>query len=215
MRRVFVIFIMISLLFRVFAEELDKTDFTIHAYKIDRTGGIEFVVTDALASFDSLNRITNDERLILDDYITNYLGDPDEAPSVFSEMIIFSYRAAGTGSGTYNVNITLMPFNNAAADEVLTAGYTLGNVNYIFESSSTNKNDRGGTIRNEQRDDNAVVPDTAGANGVLYDQWSVNDTSGDPWIVRGAVALVLDSEEYSKISYGSYEAKVTVKLQTV
>ena len=27
MRRVFVIFIMISLLFRVFAEELDKTDF--------------------------------------------------------------------------------------------------------------------------------------------------------------------------------------------
>ena len=214
MRRVLLIFIMISLLSRVFAEELDKTDFTIHAYKIDRTGGVEFVVTDALASFDSLNRITNDERLILDDYITNYLGDPAEAPSAFSEMIIFSYRAAGTGSGTYEVNITLNPFVNSATNEVLTAGYTLGNVNYIFESSSTNTNNSGGTISNIVRTDKPVVV-PGSSTSVLYDQWNVNDTSSDPWIVRGAVALVLDSEGYSKMSYGSYEAEVTVMLQIV
>ena len=218
------LFIMLSISSAFAATELDETEFKIHAYKIDRTSGVEFVVTDALSSFDMMKRIKQGDTLVLDDYIPNYLGDPDKPPSAFAEMIIFSYRAAGTGGlGTYTVKLTFKPFSNIseeASTKTITAGYTLGNVNYIFEKSSTNtlmsgQNTIAEIKSGSSRLDHAVVPGESGsASGILSDSWNIsgNGAANEPWIVRGAVALVLDSSEYQSADYGTYKAEVSVEF---
>lgn len=217
MRRLIAIFMIISIfLFDVSSvEELSHTDFTIHAYKIDRTKKIEFVITDALASFDNLNRVKENDKLLLDDYIPNYLGDPSEAPSSFAEMIIFSYRVAGAAGGQYTVNLKFWPFKNDN-NGVITAGYTLGNVNYIFESSSTDTTNNGGRIDEGNAEVRSVEVDSDNLSspGVLSDTWTINNPKSEPWVVRGAVALVLDSEEYTSAAYGSYSAQVIAELTT-
>ena len=181
MRRLLCLLFMILPLFMLHSvDELDSEEFLIRAYKLDTSySGYEFVVTDALSDFSHLNRVEKGETLLLDDYIPWYLGDPEEPPSQFSEMIIFSYRVASKWEGNFAVNLTFFPFEYNG--NTITAGYELGNVNYIFESTSTSTSSDGSQITGSVDPAHIVVDDAA---GTLRNTWNVTTKANDRWIVR-------------------------------
>lgn len=195
MKKVFSLYLLFSCIFMTGVPASDSEELVIKAYKIarlDERGISEFVVTDALADFDDLNKITNsdvDTGIILDEHINTYLGNGSTRldEGAFSEQIVFSVRVAGAGSseyfeteptwwgGTseklvsekYKVTMTFFPFYYGADLSDIKASYQLGNITGIFEknSSHTSGNERIKTPDNKEPEDSIGINDFVYVNG--------------------------------------------------
>lgn len=212
MRKIIAVLMMVSLSIALPAavRELASTEFRIRAYRIDRTKEVEFVVIDALHSFDQLGYVNDGDELVLDEYVSGYFGDTGTAATSFHDNIIFSYQAAGRGDGNYTVSLSFSQFKSDAGG-VIDAGYTLGNVRYIFEESGTSTSGSGGSIESTERSEHVVLGSQS-PSGSLSDSWKISSSDGGEWIVRGSVALTLDQDDYQAAAYGRYAAPVTVSL---
>ena len=123
MKKVFSLYLLFSCIFMTGVPASDSEELVIKAYKIarpDKRGISEFVVTDALADFDDLNKITKSDvksEIILDKHINTYLGNAasklDEG--AFSEQIVFSVRVVGAGSSAYMYTYRSAPPSAATA----------------------------------------------------------------------------------------------------
>lgn len=243
MKKVFSLYLLFSCIFMTGIPASDSEELVIKAYKIarlDERGISEFVVTDALADFDDLNKITNSDvntEIILDKHINTYLGNGSTRldEGAFSEQIVFSVRVVGagssayynlsSGSGTdkYKVTMTFYPFKDEEETSAIKASYQLGNITGIFEknSSHTSGNERIKTPDNKEPDDSIGINDFVYVDGEhsqdLWFEWEVETTAADStstWIVRAAVAMTIDSTSYEKCTvYGRHSAQVIVKLE--
>lgn len=239
-RKVFSLYLLFSCIFMTGVPASDSEELVIKAYKIarlDKRGISEFVVTDALADFDDLDKISDTRNeIILDRHINTYLGNAasklDEG--AFSEQIVFSVRVVGAGSSAYDssssgsgtdkykVSMTFSPFKHGEEVSAIKASYQLGNITGIFEknSSHTSGNDRIKTPDNKEPADSIEINDFVYVNGGqsqdLWFEWEVETTADSPstWIVRAAVAMTVDSMSYENCTeYGRHSAQVIVKLE--
>ena len=242
MKKVFSLYLLFSCIFMTGVPASDSEELVIKAYKIlrpDKRGISEFVVTDALADFDNLNKINsgdNDSKIILDKHINTYLGNGSTRldEGAFSEQIVFSVRVVGAGSSAYDssssgsgtdkykVSMTFFPFKHGEEASAIKASYQLGNITGIFEnnSSHTSGNERIKTPDNKEPADSIGINDfvyvNEGQSQDLWFEWEVETTadSSSTWIVRAAVAMTVDSMSYEKCTeYGMHSAQVEVKLE--
>lgn len=240
MKKVFSLYLLFSCIFMTGVPASDSEELVIKAYKIlrpDKRGISEFVVTDALADFDDLNKITSTgAEIILDEHINTYLGNGSTRldEGAFSEQIVFSVRVVGAGSSAYDssssgsgtdkykVTMTFYPFKDEEETSAIKASYQLGNITGIFEknSSHTSGNERIKTPDNKEPEDSIGINDFVYVNGKesqdLWFEWEVETTadSSSTWIVRAAVAMTVDSTSYEKCTeYGRHSAQVIVKLE--
>lgn len=220
----------------------DSQELVIKAYKIarsDQQGITEFVVTDALADFTNLNRITKGERLVVDGQISKFLGTAGDTldKEAFSEQIVFSVRVAGSGAGNYTVTMEFSPFDYEKTpkenDSQIGVSYQLGNISSIFEKTSTGsipQTDSSGnpttemawvsTITSPSSSTSTVVkPDS---NSVSFSfTWDVSEKvspSGElpAWTTRAAVAMTIDEDSYRECSqFGEHASTVTVELKVI
>lgn len=220
----------------------DSQELVIKAYKIarsDQQGITEFVVTDALADFDNLDKISDTRNeIILDRHINTYLGNGSTRldEGAFSEQIVFSVRVAGAGSskyfetestwwgGTseklvsdkYKVTMTFSPFYYGADLSYIKASYQLGNVTGIFEETSSPDNGEESILISETSPDYVYVDGSE--NKDLSFTWSVDTgrNSVSHWTVRAAVAMAIDEGSYNNCKqYGKHSATVTVTLEAI
>lgn len=211
----------------------DTQELVIKAYKIvrsDQKGITEFVVTDALADFDDLNRIPDvKNEIILDRRIGTYLGKMGQLDDkAFSEQIVFSVRIAGAGTSSYNngtpywflddtdsyrVTMEFSPFKYGTDGEPSTiqACYQLGNITGIFEANSS-------STHGSETITTTPGTDYVNNSGSLSFNWKVTTDSGSlsQWTVRAAVAMTIGEDSYNTCTqYGKHSATVTVKLEAV
>lgn len=231
--------VMVLILTNLFAAY--KQELVIKAYKIDRTGDsaiTEFVVTDALADFADLNRITNGESLSIDGKIDTFLGDAAVGldSDAFAQQIVFSVRVAGRGEGSYSISMKFHPFDyeetDTANDSTIKVSYQLGNVTSIFEETSTNviKEDltTGSTETRKTWSTTTVLPASLIAKPVpnssdpaeMVFSWRVREdessTKTPNWTTRAAVAMTIDEDSYRKCSqFGEHASTVTVELKVI
>lgn len=223
--------ILFTCMFMTGVSAADSQELVIKAYKIARSnqkGITEFVVTDALADFDDLDKISDTRNeIILDRHIGTYLGRIEKLDDkAFSEHIVFSVRIAGAGTSSYNgtspfeeddtdqyqVTMTFSPFvYGDNGESTLVACYQLGNITGIFEanSSSTHGSE---TITMTEGTDYVYN------SGSLSFNWQVTTDSGSlsQWTVRAAVAMTIGEDSYNNCTqYGKHSATVTVKLEAV
>lgn len=225
--------ILFACMFMTGVSAADSQELVIKAYKIarsDQKGITEFVVTDALADFDDLDKISDTRNeIILDRHIGTYLGRIERLDDkAFSEQIVFSVRIAGAGTSSYNgtspleeddtdqykVTMIFSPFvygDNGDETSTLDACYQLGNITGIFEanSSSTHGSE---TITMTKGTDYVYN------SGSLSFNWQVTTDTGSlsQWTVRAAVAMTIGEDSYNNCTqYGKHSATVTVKLEAV
>ena len=241
MKKVFSLYLLFSCIFMTGVPASDSEELVIKAYKIarlDKRGISEFVVTDALADFDDLNKITNldvKSEIILDKHINTYLGNAGSKldEGAFSEQIVFSVRVAGAGSseyfeteptllggtseklvsGKYKVTMTFSPFYSGADLSDIKASYQLGNVTGIFEETSSPDNGEESILISETSPDYVYVDGSE--NKDLSFTWSVDTerNSVSQWTIRAAVAMTIDSKSYEDCDeYGTHAAQVIVEL---
>lgn len=210
----------------------DSQELVIKAYKIarsDQQGITEFVVTDALADFDDLDKISDTRNeIILDRHIGTYLGRIERLDDkAFSEQIVFSVRVAGAGSSEYfaseeivsekyKVTMTFSPFYYGADLSYIKASYQLGNVTGIFEETSSPDNGEESILISETSPDYVYVDGSE--NKDLSFTWSVDTerNSLSQWTVRAAVSMTIGEDSYNNCTqYGKHSATVTVKLEAV
>lgn len=230
--------VMVLILTNLFAA--NKQEVVIKAYKIDRTGDsaiTEFVVTDALADFTDLNRITNDEKLSIDGKIDTFLGDAAVGldSDAFAQQIVFSVRVAGRGEGSYSISMKFYPFDYVGTDtnydSTIEVSYQLGNVTSIFEETSTNvikeQLTTGSTETRKTWSTTTDLPTSLVAKPVpnssdpaeMVFSWSVrpedeSSTKAPNWTTRAAVAMTIDEDSYRECSqFGEHASTVTVELK--
>ena len=218
----------------------DSQELVIKAYKIarsDQQGITEFVVTDALADFTDLNRITEGERLVVDGQISKFLGTAGDTldKEAFSEQIVFSVRVAGSGAGNYTVTMEFSPFDyektDADNDSTIEVSYQLGNVTSIFEETSTNvireQLTTGSTETRKTWSTTTDLPASLIAKPVpnssdpakMVFSWGIrpedeSSTKTPNWTTRAAVAMTIDEETYHKCKqFGTHASSVKVKLK--
>lgn len=244
MKKIALILIILSILaFPAFSDALWDTpgEFTIKGYKLERVEEPNIAIYDALTG--SLERIIQDEELVVDGYYT--LGD---STSSIVNDIAFSYLVTGNSEFNGTVTITLNPFHrtNGEVEEVIKTTYVLMNetVRFLDSNTSTSKDQAayGGsdntpvtttdylTITDTDTDDTVkrIELSTAdlsleiGTEGrSLTDSFSISDgrnddntsTVSDVWMARGAVGFIIDSSTFNSASYGQYKAEVIVKLE--
>ncbi len=224
--------ILFTCMFMTGISAADSQELVIKAYKIarsDQKGITEFVVTDALADFDDLDKISDTRNeIILDRHIGTYLGRIEKLDDkAFSEHIVFSVRIAGAGSSSYNgtspleeddtnqykVTMTFSPFvyGDNGETSTLVACYQLGNITGIFEKSSS-------PTYGSERITTNMVNDYVNNSDSLSFKWKVTTDSGSlsQWTVRAAVAMTIGEDSYNNCTqYGKHSATVTVKLEAV
>lgn len=231
--------ILFACMFMTGVSAADSQELVIKAYKIARNnqqGITEFVVTDALADFTDLNRITEGERLVVDGQISKFLGTAGDTldKEAFSEQIVFSVRVAGSGAGNYTVTMEFSPFDYEKTpkknDSQIGVSYQLGNITSIFEETSTGtiteQNTEGDTSTSTLWEStitkpvlDKVKPDSASQS--LSFTWSVskeNDHAEDlpAWTTRAAVAMTIDEDSYRECSqFGEHASTVTVELKVI
>lgn len=234
--------ILFTCMFMTGVSAADSQELVIKAYKIarsDQQGITEFVVTDALADFDNLDKISDTRNeIILDRHINTYLGNGSTRldEGAFSEQIVFSVRVAGAGSseyfeteptwwgGTseklvsdkYKVTMTFSPFYYGADLSYIKASYQLGNVTGIFEETSSPDNGEESILISETSPDYVYVDGSE--NKDLSFTWSVDTerNSVSHWTVRAAVAMAIDEGSYNNCKqYGKHSATVTVTLEAI
>ena len=230
--------ILFACMFMTGVSAADSQELVIKAYKIARSnqqGITEFVVTDALADFDNLDKISDTRNeIILDRHIGTYLGRIEKLDDkAFSEQIVFSVRIAGAGSSSYyeqepsqgsgtngrlvsewyRVTMTFDAFKygDDKQESDIKSSYTLGNITGIFEANSSSTHGSETITMTEETDyvDNS---------GSLSFKWQVTTDSGSlsQWTVRAAVAMTIGEDSYNNCTqYGKHSATVTVKLEAV
>lgn len=234
--------ILFTCMFMTGVSAADSQELVIKAYKIARSkqqGITEFVVTDALADFTNLNRITKGERLVVDGQISKFLGTAGDTldKEAFSEQIVFSVRVAGSGAGNYTVTMKFSPFDyektDADNDSTIGVSYQLGNVTSIFEETSTNvikeQLTTGSTETRKTWSTTTVLPASLVAKPVLNSSypaemgfsWRVSPEGGSStktpnWTTRAAVAMTIDEDSYRECSqFGEHASTVTVELKVI
>ena len=222
--------ILFACMFMTGVSAADSQELVIKAYKIarsDQQGITEFVVTDALADFDDLDKISDTRNeIILDRHIGTYLGRIERLDDkAFSEQIVFSVRIAGAGTSSYNgpleqddtdryqVTMTFSPFiyGDNGETSTLDACYQLGNITGIFEANSS-------STHGSETITATTGTDYVYNSGSLSFNWQVTTDSGSlsQWTVRAAVAMTIGEDSYNNCTqYGKHSATVTVKLEAV
>lgn len=224
--------ILVAAMFMTGVFAADSQELVIKAYKIARSeqkGITEFVVTDALADFDDLDKISDTRNeIILDRHIGTYLGRIERLDDkAFSEQIVFSVRIAGAGTSSYNgtspleeddtdqykVTMTFSPFvyGDNGETSTLDACYQLGNITGIFEANSS-------STHGSETITATPGTDYVDNSGSLSFNWQVTTDSGSlsQWTVRAAVAMTIGEDSYNNCTqYGKHSAIVTVKLEAV
>ena len=214
----------------IHAETTPVKEFTIRGYKIKQSDTPILTIVDALTG--SLQEITGGE-INVDGYYT--LGSASTATADTVSDIAFSYRVSGSCTGSYNVSVTVEPFalrtggtdgngdyltnDNATID----TSYFLINETVRFLNANSSTSDDNFKIENYEPEDSGYVYNKVvrSAKGTLTDGFRITSlgsstaSSADTWIARGAIAFVIDSEDFNAANTqeGTYEADVTVKLE--
>ena len=211
---------------------------TIKAYKNAEPSQNSFMgvyITDAITSaLDVVAQNVNSGNVSGSDIdITEYvksplLGDIDN-PTVSEENIIFSYRVVGNYSpADYTISLAIGAFEEQEVDNptLINAYYKIVNENAVWQTTSKNTYSekegwatttwtislQGGT--KEAFSNGNKSADLQASWNVDDDRWLSNPfPKHDIWIVRGAVATVIDSEEYEAAPNGTYKAVCKVVVQ--
>ena len=235
MRRfIILIFALIVLCLVVSGADLKETDQTqylvIKGYKIGKTGeGVELVITDAIT--ESLEVIDGTTPIDISEHVGALRGNISKGVSIFSEQIIFSYRASGYSEGSFQLDIDFEPFilqpldsgdtvlGEGNINDFIDASWELGHLSYSFPDYSSDN--AGGDFigllegNNTRHNDKADIEGKDG-RGRLATAWYVSDGNNDGavprWIQRGAVALTLSDDGYTNAAIGDYRATVKVTL---
>lgn len=152
---------------------------------------------------------------------------------VSEENIVFSYRVVGNLSSSYTISFTINPFVQDAAGEshLIAAYYQILNENAVFQgTSSTDSSDSPSwRINLTPSNSHGIASSNNSAelsanwnvqyqyqnwrgNYYYYDTDSSHSPSSDSWIVRGAVAVIVDREDYQAAPNGDYEAICKVRV---
>ena len=196
---------------------LAEANFNIKGYKVGEEDYLKIAITDAINNSDQLNTIDDGEPIILDRHMDD-LASSEPAITNGSAQVVFSYRVAGNTANRYTIEFEIDPFENTLDSEKrVGAYYALGNQNFVFPGNPSLANSKDILIDMPETDLRATVGSTSGwSSGVLKQSWSVpQNNSGELWMSRGAIMMVINENDYSddsKVPYGIYKALIKVTL---
>lgn len=205
-------------------------------------GFLAVYITDAITSSLKLvaesegAAVTDIEPIDITPYVENSLLGPvpaaGETAIVSEENIVFSYRVVGNLSSNYTISFTIDPFKQDAIGDSqysIATYYAIMHENAVFQgTSSTESSDSPSwRINLTPSESHGIASDNNSAElnanwNVQYQEqyWGNNyygidplhNPSSDSWIVRGAVAVIVDSEDYQAAPNGDYEAICKVRV---
>ena len=218
----------------IFAAPLsDEAYLQIKAYRINPVNYHKIDIVDAISENLNTNPSEIDITRHLNSFVSEYdapatasgssgteaAGEPD-IESMFSEHVVFAYRVAGNETGTFTVKLTFEPFIlESDPTKFIGAVYEIGNVSYTFTQSGGSSYSLGGTeyMIAEVDDSSPIYTElsTVDSSDSLIKKWNITGTGVVPeWIVRGAVSLYINPDEYDNAAFGNYSSNVTVVLES-
>ena len=215
---------------------VSEENLEIKAYKNYSAENGDFMavyITDAITSSLSLilesrenfNASGKPQNLDITPYVEKQLLGDIANPNISEENIAFSYRVVGNQICHYTLELSIEPFIQqveSTSEYRINAYYEKLNENAVFQATSSDESIDNWHVYLTSLSSSGST--SSSNNAYIKAEWTVEDAYGqshhdnkgnpseDMWIIRGAVAVVIDREDYAGAPNGDYKAYCTVKV---